>query len=284
VRELGVGGMGAVWLAQRADGLFERPVALKLPHAGPFARVFARHFARERSILAALDHPHIARLYDAGVSANGQPFVALEYVEGVPLTEYCNEHRLGIAARVRLFIDVLQAVQYAHGQLVVHRDLKPANILVTADGGVKLLDFGIAKLVADSASDQTSLTQIGGLALTPDYASPEQITGSPIGVASDICSLGVVLYELLVGRRPYTLQRQSRGALEEAIVAVDVARPSEAAVEETVAQQRASDPARLQRQLKSELDTILLAALAKAPIQESPAAPCELDHRVAAPC
>lgn len=202
----------------------------------------------------------------------------------MPLTEYCNEHRLGIAARVRLFIDVLQAVQYAHGQLVVHRDLKPANILVTADGGVKLLDFGIAKLVADSASEQTSLTQIGGLALTPDYASPEQITGSPIGVASDICSLGVVLYELLVGRRPYTLQRQSRGALEEAIVAVDVARPSEAAVEETVAQQRASDPARLQRQLKSELDTILLAALAKAPIQESPAAPCELDHRVAAPC
>lgn len=265
VRELGVGGMGAVWLAQRADGLFERPVALKLPHAGPFARVFARRFARERSILAALDHPHIARLHDAGVSANGQPFVALEYVEGVPLTEYCNEHRLGIAARVRLFIDVLQAVQYAHGQLVVHRDLKPANILVTADGGVKLLDFGIAKLVADSANEQTSLTQIGGLALTPDYASPEQITGSPIGVASDVYSLGVVLYELLVGRRPYTLQRQSRGALEEAIVVVDVGRPSEVAVEETVAQERASDPVRLQRQLKGELDTILLAALAKAP-------------------
>jgi serine/threonine-protein kinase len=257
--------MGVVWLAERADGLFKRPVALKLPHPGPQARQLVERFAREREILAALDHPHIARLYDAGVSAQGQPSLAIEYVEGERLDTWCDRQRLGLAERVRLFIDVLHAVQYAHGRLVVHRDLKPANILVTREAGVKLLDFGIARLLGDPASDQTTITQIGGLALTPDYASPEQITGSPIGVASDIYSLGVVLYELLLGRRPYKLQRQSRGALEDAIVAVDVTRPSEVAIEDAVAEQRASDPARLRRQLKGELDTILLAALAKAP-------------------
>jgi len=264
-REIGAGGMGLVWLAERADGLFKRPVALKLPHLGLHAKAFAERFAREREILAALDHPHIARLYDAGVSPHGQPYLAIEYVEGERLDTWCDHQRLGLAERVRLFIDVLHAVQYAHGRLVVHRDLKPANILVTREAGIKLLDFGIARLLGDPASDQTAVTQTGGLALTPAYASPEQITGSPIGVASDIYSLGVVLYELLLGRRPYKLQRQSRGALEEAIVAVDVARPSEVAIEDAVAEQRASDPARLRRQLKGELDTILLAALAKAP-------------------
>lgn len=265
VRELGAGGMGVVWLAERADGLFKRPVALKLPHVGPHAKAFAERFAREREILAALDHPRIARLYDAGISAQGQPYLAIEYVEGERLDTWCDRQRLGLAERVRLFIDVLHAVQYAHGRLVVHRDLKPANILVTREAGVKLLDFGIARLLGDPASDQTAITQIGGVALTPDYASPEQITGSPIGVASDIYSLGVVLYELLLGHRPYKLQRQSRGALEEAIVAVDVARPSEVAIDDAVADRRASDPERLRRQLKGELDTILLAALAKAP-------------------
>lgn len=265
VRELGAGGMGVVWLAERADGLFKRPVALKLPHVGPHAKAFAERFAREREILAALDHPDIARLYDAGISAQGQPYLAIEYVEGERLDTWCDRQRLGLAERVRLFIDVQHAVQYAHGRLVVHRDLKPANILVTREAGVKLLDFGIARLLGDPASDQTAITQIGGVALTPDYASPEQITGSPIGVASDIYSLGVVLYELLLGHRPYKLQRQSRGALEEAIVAVDVARPSEVAIDDAVADRRASDPERLRRQLKGGLDTILLAALAKAP-------------------
>jgi serine/threonine-protein kinase len=264
-RELGMGGMGAVWLAERADGLIKRPVALKLPHAGPFARAFAERFARERAILADLEHPNIARLYDAGVDARRQPFLALEYVEGERFDQWCDERKLDIAARLRLFLEVLSAVQYAHGRLVVHRDLKPANILVTQDGRVKLLDFGIARLLADTEAESSALTKAGSLALTPDYASPEQITGAPIGVASDVYSLGVVLYELLCGRRPYRLARESRGALEDAIVSVAVQRPSDVDIEPAIAQQRATDPARLRRVLRGDLDTIVLTALAKDP-------------------
>ena len=265
VRELGAGGMGVVWLAERADGLFTRPVALKLPHLGLQAKVFAERFARERAILAGLDHPHIARLYDAGITAHGQPFLAIEYVEGESLNVYCDRQRLGVAARLKLFVDVLHAVQYAHSQLVVHRDLKPANILVTREGQVKLLDFGIARLLADTAAEKTSLTQLGGRALTPDYASPEQIMGGAIGTASDIYSLGVLLYELLTGRRPYKLKRDTRSALEDAIVAVDVKRPSEADIEPSAATERGSDVARLRRQLKGDLDTIVLKAMASQP-------------------
>lgn len=264
-RELGMGGMGAVWLAERADGLIKRPVALKLPHAGPFARAFAERFARERAILAALEHPHIARLYDAGVSAQGQPFLALEYVEGQRLDRWCDERKLDLAARLRLFLDVLGAVQYAHGRLVVHRDLKPANVLVTQDGRVKLLDFGIARLLADTEPASSALTKAGSLAFTPDYASPEQITGAPIGVATDVYSLGVVLYELLCGRRPYRLTRVSRGALEDAIVSVAVQRPSDGAIEPAAALGRATEPMRLRRALRGDLDTIVLTALAKDP-------------------
>jgi serine/threonine-protein kinase len=269
-RELGVGGMGAVWLADRTDGLIKRPVALKLPHAGPFARDFAGRFARERAILAALEHPHIARLYDAGVTAHGQPYLALEYVEGERLDRWCDARALDVAARVRLFLDVLGAVQYAHGRLVVHRDLKPANILVTQDGRVKLLDFGIARLLADADPAASALTKVGGLAFTPDYAAPEQITGAPIGVASDVYSLGVVLYELLCGRRPYRLTRASRGALEDAIVSVEVQRPSEGAIEPAAAQRRATDAVRLRRVLRGDLDTIVLTALAKDPAARYP--------------
>src|SRR3984893_4611078 len=188
-QEIGRGGMGVVWRAQRADGLVKRAVALKLLHAGFYSSELLARFARERDILAALTHPHIARLYDAGFTAAGQPFLALEFVEGVALTEYCDRKRLDVTARVQLMLQVLTAVQYAHGQLVVHRDLKPSNILVTANGQVQLLDFGIAKLLAEEPGGATELTRLGGRALTPEYASPEQVTGKPLTIATDIYSL-----------------------------------------------------------------------------------------------
>lgn len=262
LRELGHGGMGSVWLAERIDGLLNRQVALKLPHgAWPHARL-AERLQRERDILAGLEHPNIARLYDAGLISEGQPYLALEYVEGKQLDEYCRnpggQRALDAVARVRLFLQVARAVGYAHGKLVLHRDLKPANILVTADGAVKLLDFGIAKLLADGQAHETHLTQFAGRALSPDYASPEQIRGEPLSVASDVYSLGVILYELLAGDRPYRLTRNSRGALEEAILFGDPRRPSERGL---FADRRA---------LLGDLDTIVLQALKKEPPQRYP--------------
>jgi serine/threonine protein kinase len=263
LRELGRGGMGSVWLAERVDGALKRQVALKLPHSSLPQRQLAERFARERDILAALTHPHIARLYDAGVTGEGRPYLALEYVEGEPITAYADAHRLAIVERLALFLQVLSALQYAHGQQVVHRDIKPSNILVTADGEVKLLDFGIAKLLTDGEARETELTQVGGRALTPQYASPEQILGQPLGVASDVYSLGVVLYELLTGSLPYRLKRDSRGALEDAILAADPTRPSQTEVLLGNAEVRASTVRRLSFALKGDLDTIILKALKK---------------------
>jgi serine/threonine-protein kinase len=257
VRELGQGGMGSVWLAERADGLHKRSVALKLPHGLSQHADLRERMAREREILASLEHPNIARLYDAGVTAEGQPYLALEYVEGVPLDVYCvkgtNSTGLDVRARLRLFLQVTTAVAYAHGKLILHRDLKPANILVSDDGHVRLLDFGIAKLLDSSHASDSKLTELAGRALTPDYASPEQILGEPLGVTSDVYSLGVVLFELLTRSRPYKLKRDSRGALEDAIVQVDPLRPSEVA--------SAADRAAL----RGDLDTIVLKALKKDP-------------------
>ena len=207
LRELGIGGMGAVWLAERADGTLKRQVALKLPRAA-WSRGLAERMARERDILASLEHPHIARLYDAGTDAQGRPFLALEYVEGQPIDVYCHERALNIPARLQLLLQVAHAVAFAHSRLVIHRDLKPSNILVTADGQVRLLDFGIAKLMEGDRTQETQLTQLAGRALTLDYASPEQIRGEPIGTASDVYSLGVVAYELLAGAK--TVQAQAR--------------------------------------------------------------------------
>ena len=228
---LGRGGMGSVWLAERTDGLFSRQVALKLVHPALISPVLMERSAREREILAALNHPNIARLIDAGVAEDGQPYLALEYVDGMQLTSYCDEHRLPIRARLALFQQVLSAVQYAHASLVIHRDLKPSNILVTQDGHVYLLDFGIAKLLEDGNAEFTELTQIGGLAMTPEYAAPEQIAGAPVTIAADLYALGVMLYELLIGERPYKLKRFTRGALEEAILQMDPVAPSRAAVD-----------------------------------------------------
>jgi eukaryotic-like serine/threonine-protein kinase len=254
IRELGAGGMATVWLAERSDGVLQRQIALKLPREG-WALGLAQRMARERDMLGALEHPLIARLYDAGVSAGGRPWMALECVSGTPIDTYCREQRLGVPQRLGLFLQVAEAVAYAHARLIVHRDLKPGNILVTAEGAVRLLDFGVAKLLEDDPAPAANLTQLMGRAVTPDYASPEQVAGKPVGVATDVYSLGVVLYELLTGQRPYRLGRLSAAALEEAILAADVPWASTTA---------AADRA-LARALRGDVDTMLAKALRKDP-------------------
>jgi serine/threonine protein kinase len=267
--ELGSGGMGTVWLARRRDGVIKRPVALKFPHAGPRSRHVADRFASERNILADLTHPNIARLYDAGVGADGQPYLALEYVAGAPLTAYCDEHRLDLPGRLRLFQQVLRAVQYAHSNLVIHRDLKPSNVIVGSDGRAMLLDFGIAKLIGADTPDEIARPQLGAppVALTPEYASPEQISGQPITTASDIYSLGVLLFELLTGECPYQLGHSTRSALEEAIVSIDPARPSQSVRAEAKAIARGSTVRRLSKALRGDLEAIVLKALKKSPME-----------------
>ncbi|MFO1302938.1 MAG: protein kinase [Burkholderiales bacterium] len=260
LRLLGRGGMGEVWLAERDDGTVRRKVALKLPHVS-WSPAFAERFARERDILAFLEHPHIARLYDAGVDRHGRPFMALEYVEGKPIDVFCREGALGTDARLRLLLQVADAVAFAHSRLVLHRDLKPGNMLVTADGNVHLLDFGIAKMMEGDAAYETALTRVGGRALTLDYASPEQIRGEPLGTASDVYSLAVVAFEILSGGRPYRLKRRSAAELEEAIASGDAPLASEVA-----------EDAAAKRRLRGDLDAILQQALRKAPVARYPSA------------
>jgi serine/threonine-protein kinase len=262
LRSLGEGGMGEVWLAERADGLVKRPVALKLPHQSWARAGLSERIARERDILAALTHPHIARLYDAGVAADGQPYLAIEYVDGEPLDRFCASRALSIHARLKLFLQIVGAVSHAHAQLVIHRDLKPSNILVTRDGQVRLLDFGIAKLLEDEGPIDSDLTQASGRVLTPQYASPEQVRGLRVGTASDVYSLGVILYELLTGVRPYVVEpRRSAAAIEEAILSAEIERPS----------RRVSDVS-TRRALSGDLDWIVLKALAREPASRYPSA------------
>ncbi len=273
VRELGAGGMAVVWLAQRADGAFRREVALKLPLLSRLRRDLAERFAREREILAQLEHPNIARLYDAGVAADGLPYLALEYVEGQSLTAWCDAHRYSVRERLRLFLQVLDAVQYAHACHVIHRDLKPSNLLVTESGQVRLLDFGVAKLLAEGEdADRTDLTRVYGRVLTPDYASPEQLRNDTVGAASDIYALGVVLYELLVGNRPYRIKNDSSPLpLELAIKVAQVHKPS-TQVQAPAAEVRATTQHKLMRRLRGDLDAIVLKALAKEPEDRYPTA------------
>jgi serine/threonine protein kinase len=261
IRLLGAGGMGEVWLARPADGAFKREVALKLP--------MKNHL---RMDLARLEHPHIARLYDAGTDPGGISYLSMEYVQGHPLTEWCDEQRLGIAARLELFRQVLDAVQYAHEKRVIHRDLKPSNILVTESRQVRLLDFSVSRLLEAGEADQTPLTNVYDRAFTLDYASPELLHGDPINARSDIYSLGVVLYELLAGVRPYRLQRAaSMGMLEQAIATVDVKRPSTQSARGASAY-RGTTPESLTRQLRGDLDAITLKALAREPDERYPSA------------
>jgi len=265
IRPLGAGGMAEVWLARRADGAFTREVALKLPLRIHWRLDLETRFAREREILARLTHPNIARLYDAGITPDGQRYLALEYVVGRPLTAYCDEKCLSIEARLELFRQVLSAVQYAHAHLVIHRDLKPSNILVTEDARVQLLDFGIAKLLTEGEAKETMLTQVSGRALTPDYAAPEQIAGETITTAADVYALGVILYELLTAERPYRLKRDTRGALEEAILQAEPAAPSRIALSHEAAENRGTTIRNLTRALRGDLDAIAIKALKKSP-------------------
>ena len=265
----GHGGMGTVWLAERNDGHFQRKVAIKFPQITVHGEATLERFRREGNILGRLAHPNIAELVDAGVSSAGQPYLVLEYVNGEPIDRYCDEHKLSIEARLRLFLDVLSAVAHAHTNLIVHRDLKPSNVLVTAEGQVKLLDFGIAKLLEDQgqSGEATLLTQQGGAALTPAFAAPEQITAKPVTTATDVYSAGVLLYVLLTGRHPAGSETRSTAELVKAIVEIEPPRPSDAVTlaDATVAAARSTTLDKLCRQLRGDLDTIVGKALKKNP-------------------
>jgi serine/threonine-protein kinase len=255
LRLLGRGGMGAVYLAERADGQFQQQAALKLARAGFDDPSAARRFMAERQIVAELEHPHIARLIDGGVTDEGRPYFVMERVEGATLTEYCERRRLSVRDRLQLFLQLGDAVQYAHRHLIVHRDLKPSNVLVTEDGNVKLLDFGIAKLFSPDAARGADHTETRDRVMTPAYAAPEQIGGAPISTATDVYALGVMLFELLSGKRPFEQGDRTSRELEEDILRKEPERPSAAA--------GLAD--RLRRQLRGDLDVICLTALRKEP-------------------
>jgi len=249
VAPLGRGGMSTVWRARRDDARPAREIALKLPH-WTWGGLFAQRLARERDILATLEHAHIARLYDAGLDAVGRPWLAMELVEGQPIDLACERSNASTLERLALLLQVCEAVAHAHARLVVHRDLKPHNIVVTPQGHVKLLDFGIARLLDDGVAERTALTEVSGRALTPAFASPEQIRGEALGVATDVYSIGVVAFLVLAGRMPYELRRGSAAELEAAIAHVRVPRMSDVAV----------SPAR-RRELRGDLDAIIAKAL-----------------------
>ncbi len=267
VERIGEGGMGQVWLAVRADGLYERRVALKLLRPGLGDVGLNARFTRERQILARLGHAHIARLLDAGISQDGQPYLALDYVRGDPITDYAKKRALDVRTRLDLFSQVCAAVSHAHANLVVHRDLKPSNILVTSSGEVCLLDFGIAKLL--DQQDQASvdeITRTGSRTFTLHYAAPEQLRGEIITTMTDVYALGVVLYELLTDCKPYGLSRPSDAAWEEAILGGEPGRPSQVAVRMARESGSVFDKRRA-RSLAGDLDNIVLKALNKLPEQ-----------------
>jgi len=263
-RPLGQGGMGTVWLARRSDGRYEGQVAVKLLNLALLDPVGSERFRREGTLLARLSHPNIARLLDAGVTGGGQPFLVLEYVEGTRIDRYCDDHRLGPEARLRLFLDVLGAVSHAHANLIVHRDLKPSNILVVQGGPVKLLDFGIGKRLEDGTAESAAVTlsDVGGRALTPEYAAPEQIAGGTVTTATDVYSLGVLLYLLLAGRHP--TGEGSRTAAEhlQGVLQIEAPRLSAAV---TGAEARGGTAERLRRLYRGDLDNIVARALKKRP-------------------
>jgi eukaryotic-like serine/threonine-protein kinase len=279
VSPIGQGGMGSVWLAERCDGRFEGRAAVKLLNCALMGRSGEERFRREGTILARVTHAHIAHLIDAGVSPGGQPYLVLEHVDGQSIDRYCDEHALSVEGRLQLFLDVLEAVAHAHANLIVHRDIKPANVLVSVDGKVKLLDFGIAKLLQGdgdwnpSRAETSALTREGGAALTPEYAAPEQLAGGPVTTATDVYALGVLLYVLLSGRHPAGEATRSPAALIRAIVDTVPQRLSDAAVAnadtpgaaERHAAQCGTTSTRLRRLLRGDLDTIVAKTLKKNP-------------------
>ncbi len=281
IREIGRGGMGSVYLAERSDGAFKKQVAVKLVQPQRAAAAFIARFQREREILASLDHPNIARLIDAGATEEGLPYLVMELVEGQPINQWCDERKLDISERLELLRTVCAAVRHAHQHLVVHRDLKPGNILVTPGGTVKLLDFGIAKLLEDKPAGDLPATQTLDQMMTPDYASPEQVRGGAITTLTDVYSLGVICYELLTGHRPYRLTSAALHEMVRVISEEQPLRPSDmvATTESNKGEQgdwrwitpeivsgvREGDPVRLRNRLRGDLDCILLTALQKEP-------------------
>jgi non-specific serine/threonine protein kinase/serine/threonine-protein kinase len=284
MREVGSGGMGSVYLAVRADDQFQKRVAIKLVRRGMDSDLILRRFRRERQILASLDHPNIARLLDGGTTEDGLPYFVMEYVEGSRLYEYADNRKLNTADRLEIFRTICSAVQYAHQNLIVHRDLKPGNILVTSSGVPKLLDFGIAKLLNPELSSETiDPTATAVRLMTPEYASPEQVRGEPITTASDVYSLGVVLYELLTGQRPYVLKDRSPFEIMRVVCEEEPQRPSTAvtrvirdgrstgglvstsATPVSTNKPRDEETERLRRRLSGDLDNIVMKALAKEP-------------------
>ena len=280
VREIGRGGMSVVYLAERADGQFRQEVALKLLQCGLATSQIARRFDRERQILAQARHPGVARLLDGGTTPGGCPYLVMEHVDGRPIDLYCDQERLSVPDRLRLFLQVAQAVEDAHRNLVVHRDIKPSNILVTADGHAKLLDFGIAKLLDPTATSGEALTGSAIRLMTPAWASPEQVRGDPVTTASDVYQLGLLLYLLLTGCFPYDVGDGAPAVRMLAIAQQEPVRPSVAAVSpegcgvapgqqpktvEEIARVRDTTPGRLRRLLAGDLDAIVLTALCKEP-------------------
>jgi non-specific serine/threonine protein kinase/serine/threonine-protein kinase len=276
VRELlGHGGMGTVWLGEQHEPV-RRMVAIKLVRAGFDSEEVAARFHSERQALAMLDHPHVARLFDAGTTADGQPYFVMEHVPGVPITQFCNEQRMPVERRVKLFADVCETVHYAHQKGIIHRDLKPSNVLVVDREGrpdPKVIDFGIAKAIRPLLFDHTGVTRSNQILGTPEYMSPEQLARGEVDVHSDVYSLGAILYELLAGARPFDPETMARAGLEEAlrtIREVDAPTPSarvtslgEAAG--AAARARATEPGGLASKLRGDLDWITMKALAKEP-------------------
>ena len=284
ISQIGQGGMGSVWLAQRDDGRFERRVAVKFLSIALMGRSGEHRFKQEGRILGRLTHPHIAGLLDSGVTASGQPYLVLEYADGDHIDQYCDRYLLDIGARIRLFLDVLTAVSHAHSTLVVHRDIKPSNVLVTREGHVKLLDFGIAKLLGDEAAGNTLLTLEGVRPLTPEFAAPEQLQGEAITTATDVYGLGVLLYMLLTGRHPLMSGCHSAAELVKATLEREPVRPSAIVLQNdagvkgaATAKKRATTPERLSRALSGDLDTIILKALKKSPQERYLSAPALAD-------
>lgn len=263
-QQIGRGGMGAVYLAHRADREFDKKVAVKLIKRGLDTEAVISRFRTERQILANLDHPFITKLLDGGTTDDGLPYLVMDHVEGRPLHVYCSENRLSVDERLTLFLKVCSAVAYAHQNLVVHRDLKPSNILVTKDGVPKLLDFGIAKLLEDEIEPQTPETRIAFQALTPDYASPEQLAGNPVTTSSDIYSLGVVLYELLTGHRPFRFKTKDIEEISRVHIDTSPTRPSQVCRELGV-NISVDQPETVSRRLRGDLDNIILMAMRKEP-------------------
>src|SRR5215468_5710841 len=258
-RLIGRGGMGAVYEAERDDVQFRQQVALKIIKREVDTDFVRDRFLRERQILASLDHPHVARLFDGGATPDGLPYFVMELVAGDPITAYCRRHRLSINEKLKLFRKVCSAVQHAHQKLVVHRDLKPSNILITEEGAPKLLDFGIAKLLSPDGSQTHTRTETALRMMTPEYASPEQARGQAVATTTDVYSLGVVLYELLTERRPREFETYFPAEIERAFRDAEIEEPSKVVSRNTGA------GARLARSLAGDLDNIVLMAMRKEP-------------------